>query len=104
MNPTLTITPAARRALDEHEVSTLRVRIDEAYAFELLADSEQPTDCVVDCDGIRILLDEASAARADGTRIDFVASPQAGFVIDHPRRPSVRQISAPRTPGLDGAQ
>jgi len=95
MSVRITITPAARQALSEHEVSLLRMRISEDYAYELLAESETGNDLVVECDGIRIVLDEASAARADGTRVDFVAGPQAGFAIEHPRRPSIRQLAAP---------
>lgn len=93
MTPRITITPAARQALAAHDVSTLRLRIADDYTFELLAEAESAVDSVVECDGIRIVLDDASAGRAEGTRIDFVTSPHAGFVIDHPRRQAVRQLA-----------
>ncbi|MFN7983539.1 MAG: rhodanese-like domain-containing protein [Vicinamibacterales bacterium] len=91
----IVITPEAREALSQHEVSALRLRIAEDYTFEMLADSEGPDDRIVDCGGVRIILDPTSAARADGTRIDFVTAPHAGFVVDHPKRAVIRQLSAP---------
>lgn len=95
MTPHITITPAARRALGEHGVSMLRLRIGDDYAFELLAEEEPGADRVIDCDGISIVLDDASASRVDATRVDFVPGPRAGFVVEHPKRAAVRQLAAP---------
>lgn len=75
----------------------LRVTIGERFACDLRFDTEEAGDLRVDADGVTILLDEPSAARADGLSIDFVAGADgSGFTIDNPNAPpGVRQLSAP---------
>ncbi len=70
----------------------LRVRIagrgTNGYKHELgfLPDGEETeSDTIIENQGIRVVVDKASAERLDGTTIDYVENLQgAGFVFDNP--------------------
>lgn len=76
-----------RAALADESRLSVRLRIDENFAHEVLFEAEAQGDIVVETDGIRLLLDPASAGRADGLAIDFVYELRgAGFQFDNPNR------------------
>jgi monothiol glutaredoxin len=107
--PTIRVSEAARRAIEEAAASIaaetqsaaaaplLRVTIGERFACDLRFDTAEADDVRVDADGLTLLLDPQSVARADGLSIDFVTGPDgSGFTIDNPNAPpAVRQLSAP---------
>lgn len=67
---------------------SLRLTIGPRFDPDLFFGSKADSDIAVDCDGITILLDPPSAARADGVSIDFVDGPNgSGFKIDNPNKP-----------------
>lgn len=67
---------------------SLRLAISPRFEADLFFGSKEESDIAVDCDGITILLDPPSAARADGVSIDFVDGPNgSGFKIDNPNKP-----------------
>jgi probable FeS assembly SUF system protein SufT len=76
-------------ALADGRADSVRLRIDERFAHELLFEPGAPGDVVVETDyGITLLLDPASAGRADGLSIDFVYDLQGtGFRFDNPNQP-----------------
>lgn len=76
-------------ALADGRGDSVRLRIDERFAHELLFEPVGEGDIVVETDyGIRLLLDPASAGRADGLSIDFAYDLQgAGFQFDNPNQP-----------------
>ena len=66
----------------------LKLTISPSFEAELFFEPKAESDIAVDCDGITILLDPPSAARADGVSIDFVDGPDgSGFKIDNPNKP-----------------
>lgn len=96
--PSITLTPAAQARIVEvmdGEAGALRLRIDARfhYAFEL-ADGPAPGDVVVTQGEVTLVLDRASARRADGMTMDFVTGPTgSGLVVDNPNEPpGVRQL------------
>lgn len=61
------------------------------YEFALVEDAPTDGDRVVELEGFRVLLDEASAARMEGATVDWVEGAQgAGFSVANPNA---------RTPG-----
>ncbi|MDA7086579.1 putative Fe-S cluster assembly protein SufT [Pseudomonas sp. SA3-5] len=91
-NPHIRLSEAARQtladALAREGGSWLRLKIDEGFAHELLFEPGAEGDIVVEVDGIRLLLDPASARRADGLCIDFVQDLHgAGLRFDNPNQP-----------------
>lgn len=88
---------AVRQAvgLEDGEV-LLRLRVDPRYYNELSVEQEgEPEDFRVESEGITVLVDRASARRANGVRIEFVQNEaESGFRVDNPGAPTtVRQIS-----------
>lgn len=96
--PRIHLTDAARDRIREvvgGPTVSLRLGIDAAfrYAFQE-ADEVRPNDVIVESNEVRLVLDRASARRADGMTMDFVQGPQgAGLVVDNPNEPPrVRQL------------
>lgn len=96
--PTITISPAAaaafKDAAEPGDTDRLRVEVDARFAVDLFFGPAKPNDLKVESNGIEILVDPASARRANGMSIDYVDGPQgAGFKIENPNAPaSVKQI------------
>ena len=96
--PTIHLSDAAAKAfLDATEPGEDRLRLEIAPSFQVdlyFAPAKQG-DLEVKANGLTILIDPASAKRADGVSIDYVDGPTgAGFKIDNPNAPaSVKQIS-----------
>lgn len=90
--PSIHISDAARQvlrdALAKGGGGWLRLRIDERFEHELLLEAGAEGDTVVETDGLILLLDPASARRAEGLAIDFVQDLHgAGLRFDNPNRP-----------------
>lgn len=73
----------------------LRIEIDARFAVDLFFGPRKRGDLEVSVKGVTILVDPASAKRADGISIDYVDGPSGpGFKIDNPNAPaSVKQIT-----------
>lgn len=89
--PSIHISDAARHTLLEALAKGgggwLRLRIDERFAYELLFEPGAEGDIVVETDGLTLLLDPASARRAEGLSIDFVQDLSgAGLRFDNPNQ------------------
>jgi monothiol glutaredoxin len=104
--PDIRISDAARRAFEEAAAGgdgdPLRITIDERFVHVMRFDAQLPSDVAVPCGPITIVLDAASALRADGMSIDFAAGPNgSGFTIDNPAQPpAVRPLSARELKGM----
>jgi monothiol glutaredoxin len=104
--PSITITPAARKALEAaqqtpeagEEAGMLRLAVSSKFEYELVLDEKKKGDFVVEAGGgVQVLVDRQSAQRADGTVIDFVNGPQGGgFRIDNPNEPGGVQSLSPK--------
>jgi monothiol glutaredoxin len=95
--PTITLSDAAAKAFREATEpgeDKLRLEIDPGFRVDLYFGPPKKGDFEVSSNGVTILVDPASAKRADGVSIDYVDGPGGGgFKIDNPNAPpSVRQI------------
>ena len=73
----------------------IHLTITPSWEHQLDIGAKEASHVTVETNGIIVQLDRASAARADGTTIDFVEdSSGAGFKIENPNRPAmVREVS-----------
>jgi monothiol glutaredoxin len=73
----------------------IHLTITPGWEHQLDIGAKEASHITVETNGITLQLDRASAARADGTSIDFVEDASgAGFKIDNPNRPPmVREVS-----------
>ncbi len=96
--PRITVTERAAKALKaavESEGEGVRFDVDASYAYGLSIGPRGAKDIVVESGGVTLLLDRASAQRADGTTIDYVETPEGNaFKIENPNEPpKVRQLT-----------
>jgi monothiol glutaredoxin len=96
--PAITISPGALAALceaREADGDELHLEIDPRYQYGLFFGPRQGNEVAVEAAGITVLMDRATARRADGLSIDYVEGPGgAGFKIQSPHEPpKVKQIS-----------
>ena len=99
--PSLEITETAvaafrGAAVDGEADDALRLSIDARFQNDLFFGPRAAGDVIVTCNGITFAMDPATAARANGLKIDFVQTPQGmGFKLDNPNAPpSVRTLRA----------
>ncbi|MBU6959032.1 putative Fe-S cluster assembly protein SufT [Pseudomonas sp. CVAP len=79
-------------ALADGHVRGVRLRIDEHFAHEFFFERAAEGDITAEADGIKLLLDPASAGRADGLSVDFEYDLHgAGFHFDNPNKPGYLQ-------------
>ncbi|WP_221178144.1 putative Fe-S cluster assembly protein SufT [Pseudomonas brassicacearum] len=79
-------------ALADGHVRGVRLKIDEHFAHQFFFERAAEGDIAVEADGITLLLDPASAERADGLSIDFEYDLHgAGFHFDNPNKPGYLQ-------------
>ncbi len=98
--PSMRITRAAEQALDEalagvgEEAGRLRFRITPGFGYELKLGPPMFGDVEVQLGSRPVLLDRATAARAEGTLIDYVDGRLGGgFRITNPAEPpAVQQL------------
>jgi monothiol glutaredoxin len=98
--PKITVTARAAEALKgavESSDEGIRFEVGAGFKYGLSIGPQQPRDLVVESGGVTLLLDRASAKRADGTTIDYITTPEgAAFKIENPNEPpKVKQV-APR--------
>ncbi|MBX3184240.1 MAG: Grx4 family monothiol glutaredoxin [Polyangiaceae bacterium] len=96
--PTVHITPGAEAALLgalESDADRVRLEIDASYQHGLSIGPREPKDIEIEVGQLKLVLDSASARRADGVEIHFVKTPDGdAFRIDNPREPAkVRGVS-----------
>jgi monothiol glutaredoxin len=97
--PEVTITPGAaekiREAMQGHEGIALHFQIDANWDAQFNLAPPQGEEIVSESNGIRILMDLASAQRARGAVIDWVSTVKGeGLAIELPQAPPpVRQMS-----------
>ena len=99
--PTITITePAAARIREYMERApgkALKLSIDARFQASLGLAPRQEHEVETESNGIAVLMDLATAERANGVRIDLVESPNgAAFRIDNPNAPAEVKQLAPR--------
>jgi monothiol glutaredoxin len=97
--PKIHVTAAAAeafRAALETDRDIVRLEVGPRFEYDLTIGERQPGDCEVDAGGLVLLVDADSAARADGTTIDYVDTPQGpAFKIQNPNEPPrVKSLSA----------
>jgi monothiol glutaredoxin len=83
---------AIREALQQSEgEGMLRLEVSAAFEHALTLGNKNPGDIEIVQHGITLVLDKASAKRANGVRIDFLeSSSAAGFKIDNPNAPQIK--------------
>lgn len=90
--PTITISEAAAKAFRDAEEpgeDKLRMEIDGSFRADLFFGPRKPGDLEVVASGVTLLLDPASARRAEGISIDYVDGAEgAGFQIENPNAPA----------------
>ncbi len=95
--PQITVTDAmvaAFKAQAGDQPGHLRLEVGAKFQYGLGLDTQSAGDFAVETNGITVLVDPSSAARADGITIDFEDGPNAGVVIDNPNAPKpVNQLS-----------
>jgi monothiol glutaredoxin len=95
--PTITLSESAAKAFKDAAESAddhPRLQISAQFQYELFLDQKQAGDVEVSAGGLTVLLDKASAKRADGTTIDFVGGTSGGFKIENPNEPAkVRSLT-----------
>lgn len=99
--PTVRVTDAAAVRLREYMQRAagkeLKLSIDAAYQASLGLAPRQEHEVEVESNGVRVLMDYATAERANGLSIDLVESATgAAFKIDNPNAPADVQQMAPR--------
>jgi monothiol glutaredoxin len=98
--PEIEITDAAaeqiRAALGDAGGDVLRLSVDYRYHNDLFVGPEEEDDIIAESNGLALHFDRASAARANGVKLDFVTDQRGtGFAIDNPNcPPQVEDISA----------
>lgn len=103
--PSITIHPDAAKAIlaaDEGEGDKLRLEIDGDFHYDLFFGPKSNGDFEVISNGVTLLIDRASAARADGLSITWVESSEGGaFKIENPNEPPrVKPLSAEMLKGM----
>ncbi len=96
--PTLTITPAAAKALQEAGESDgelLHLEIDAGFQYGLFFGPREANAVSVVANGVTVLMTRATARRADGLSIDYVeGAGGAGFKMQSPHEPArVKQLT-----------
>ena len=97
--PTVTVSEAAAKAFEAALAGAggdlVRLEIDPEFRHDLFVGPRATGDIEVRAMGVALLLDPASARRADGVHIDFVAGDGGGFKIDNPSEPlRVKSLTA----------
>lgn len=97
--PTVTIEDGAAKAIkaaDEGNGDQLRLEIGPQFQYDFYFGPKKPGDVAVVANGVTILFDQASAAKANGLRLAWVETPDGGaFRIDNPNEPPrVKSLSA----------
>ena len=91
--PTIYITAAAlsafQGALLDAQGEFLHLKIDARFQNDLYFAPREPGTLELNIQGLSLLIDPASARRADGMSIDFIDGDNAGFKIENPNQPAI---------------
>ncbi len=95
----LSVSPAARAAImaaAPDGATVIRLTISDRFEHDLLFSAIADDDTQVPLDGMTLVIDAASAARARGLSIDYIDGAQGpGFTMDNPNQPPrIVQLSA----------
>ncbi len=98
VKPTITVSAEAAKALleaRESDADVLRLEVGPKYQYGLSFGPRNAGDVEVSAAGLTLVLDRASARRADGISIEFVTGPEGGgFKITSPHEPvKVKQLT-----------
>ncbi len=96
--PKITLDERAAKAIkdaDDGSGEHLRLEVGAEFQYELYFGPKQAGDIEVVTSGLTVLFDKASAARADGIRIQWVDTADGGaFKIENPNEPArVKSLS-----------
>ncbi|MEE9385187.1 MAG: Grx4 family monothiol glutaredoxin [Nannocystaceae bacterium] len=92
--PRVTLTASAAAAVrdvvaDVEGSAALRLTINASFYAELSVETVEPGELTVTSQGVQIMVDPQSAARAEGVCIDFVNhGSETGFRVDNPNAPT----------------
>jgi monothiol glutaredoxin len=94
--PSITVTDAMKQAIVGAGTGPgeyARFIVSPRFQYQLGIDRQKPGDFIVESNGVQILVDRGSAARADGVTLDFEGGSGGGVLIDNPNEPAqVRQL------------
>lgn len=99
-SPSITISATAASAIREAgreagDGEALHLEVSPRFQYGLFFAPRAPGEIEVMAGDIPVLLDRASARRANGISIDFVDGPSGGFKIENPNEPPrVKPLSA----------
>jgi monothiol glutaredoxin len=96
--PRITVSAAAAAAFQGAvpEGDAIHFQIGPGFQYDLYVGPREPGDIEVQAGSISVLIDRATARRADGVHIDYIGGEGGGFKIENPQEPPrVRQITAP---------
>jgi len=89
--PRITLSPLAVKELTaalEEPGEAVRLDINARFIHDLAIGVPDPRDVIVEVSGVRIAMNRATAARADGLSIDLLQTPEGpAFKIDNPNEP-----------------
>lgn len=97
--PEVTVTEAAKAALKEalSPGEFARLEVDPRFQHSLSIGERGPRDLAVQLGDFELLVDRASARRAEGVHIDYVETPQGpAFKIENPNEPPRVKAIAPQ--------
>lgn len=96
--PNVRLTPSAVRQLAASlgPGDFLRLSIDEAFDHDLVIGPRNEGDLTLQAETLTLVVDAATAERADGLAIDFVSGDQTGFRFRNPNAPPRVEAIAPR--------
>jgi monothiol glutaredoxin len=101
--PVVRLTPSAagQLAASLGPGDFVRLSIDEAFGHDLVVSPRNEGDLALEAEKVTLLVDVASAVRADGLTIDFVSGDATGFRFRNPNAPpSVEGISPKKLKAL----
>jgi monothiol glutaredoxin len=98
MLPKVTVTAAARTELSaaiESKEEAIRIDVSPTFEHDLAVGVPDPSDVVLELEGLRVSLPRNAVRRADGIVVDLVATPEGpAFKIDNPNEPArVKKMS-----------
>jgi monothiol glutaredoxin len=98
--PAITVTAAAAKAFkeagaDAGEGEVLHLEVSPRFQYGLFFGPRDPNGIEVKAGDVTLLVDRASARRANGMTIDYVEGASSGFKIENPNEPArVKPLSA----------
>jgi len=97
--PTVTMSETAAKAFRAAAAQAgdeiLRLQIDQQFQYDLFFGPREAGDIEARGTAVPLVLDRASARRANGLHIDFIAGANGGFKLENPNEPpKVKELTA----------